>query len=192
MVDRAFAGQGSGRLGSLGPLAWIVGAMALLGIGSLGWVMLSSLAPAADVPRSLYVTLDQIPAGARKTLHWRGVPIFIVHRTPEEIAAARADDGAEMPFPQIDSDRVRREEWLIVVGIDTFQGWHDLSGQEAGDRRGAWGGWAVPDEGVEYDISGRLRRGPGGGNLAVPNYAFVSDDRIEIDWPIPAPDLRVR
>ncbi len=173
-------------------LAWIVGAMAMLGIGSLAWVLVDSMNPAADVPRSLYVTLEDIPAGARETILWRGVPIFIAHRTPDEIAAARADDGAEMAFPQFDADRVQRAEWLVVVGVETFRGWYELSGQQEGDHRGRWGGWAVTHEGIAYDTSGRLRRGRGGGNLAVPRYRFVSEGRIEIDWPIPKPEILMR
>lgn len=42
---------------------------------------------------------------------------------------------------------------------------------------------AVVGEGMHYDTSGRLRQGPGDGNLFIPSYSFVSDTRIEFDWP---------
>lgn len=165
-------------------LALVVGLMAVFGVGSVGWIPLDSMNPAANVPAGVWIDIHDIPVGQRKTVFVHGVPIFIAHRTPEEIAAARADDGAEMPFPENDGDRVQREEWIVVVGIDTFRGWYLLSGQGAEDERGAWGGWREHSEAIDYDISGRLRRDRGSSNLIVPSYSFVSETRIEINWPI--------
>ena len=164
-------------------LAWTVGAMALFSVGSVGWMLLDSMNPAADARAPLSVDLGGIPVGHRETVIVRDVPIFIVHRTAEEIAAARADDGADMPYPENDADRVVRDEWLVVVGIDTFRGWYLLSGQDADEDRGDWDGWRVTSEGIQYDTSGRLREGFAYGNLVIPSYAFASDTRIEFDWP---------
>jgi len=147
-------------------------------------MLLDSMNPAADrAAPVLTIELGDIPVGHRETVVWRGVPIFIAHRTDEEIAAAKAGDGADLRFPEIDADRVLREEWLVVAGVDTFHGWHPVSGQDPGDLRGNWGGWQVLGEGMHYDTSGRLRKGPGYGNLVIPYYSFVSDTRIEFDWP---------
>ena len=167
-----------------GVLGLIAGAMALFGICSVVWVMLDSLNPAADAPAPFSIDLRHISAGERKTVRWNSTPVFVAHRTAEEIAAARAGDTDDMLFPEPDADRVRRDEWLVVVGVDTFRWWHRLSGQAADEDRGEWGGWKEPWEGVEYDTSGRLRRGPGSGNLIVPSYDFVSDTRIDFNWPV--------
>lgn len=170
--------------GRHGFLALATGVMAVFGIVSVGWMLLDSMNPAADAPGGVWIDLHSIAVGQRKTVFVHGVPIFIAHRTPEEIAAARADDGAEMPFPENDADRVLREEWLVVVGIDTFRRLFLPSGQGAEDDRGTWGGWREVSEGIDYDTSGRLRRDLGSSNLVVPSYRFVGETRIEIGWPI--------
>lgn len=185
-MDAAVPADSGRPEGRRGFLALAAGAMAVFGIGAVGWMLLDSMNPAADVHAPLWIDLDRIPVGHRKTIRWRGIPIFVVHRTPEEIGAARADDSAEMPFPDTDSDRVQRDDWLVVIGLDMFHGWDFLTGQGAGEERGDWGGWHERQQDSHYDVSGRLRRGLGTGNLIVPEYQFVSDNRIEIAWPIEA------
>jgi len=41
--------------------------------------------------------------------------IAIDHRTPRQVAAARADDDADQPDPKPDSAKVLRPEWLVVI-----------------------------------------------------------------------------
>lgn len=186
MVD--LSSSGPAERGRAEILGWIVGAMALFGVGSAGWMLIDSMNPAADAHTPISIDLRGIPVGERKTVYVRDVPIFIAHRTAEEISAARADDGAEMPFPEDDADRVLRAEWLVVVGADTYRGWYLPDGQDAEEDRGMWGGWRVNYEGIQYDTSGRLRAGLAYGNMRIPSYSFASDTRIEFDWP----GLRVR
>lgn len=47
---------------------------------------------------------------------WRGKPVFIRHRTPEEIEEANKVDVQSLRDPQADSDRVKRPEWLVMLG----------------------------------------------------------------------------
>lgn len=170
----------------LDALAWVAGAMALIGVGSVGWMLVDSMNPAVDATLPLWIDLDRISAGDRETIQWRGIPIFVVHRTSEEIASARAEDSADMPFPERDMDRVQRDDRLIVIGLDTFHGWDFLTGQGAGEEQGDRGGWHERQQDSHYDVSGRLQHGIGNGNLIVPDYRFVSDSRIEMTWPIEA------
>lgn len=159
-------------------LVFTATAMALFGIGAASWPLIDSMNPSAEarVPDWLYFG-DLLP-GQRKTLYWRGSPIFIAHRTPEEIAAAQAD-YLESPYPELDRNRTVRDEYLIVYGICPTHGCL-LRGQRSDDNRGRWGGWACPCDADHYDLSGRLRSRWGKANLIVPQYYFESNTAIFI------------
>ena len=49
-------------------------------------------------------------------IKWRGKPVFIRHRTDDEIKDAEDTDWEKLRDPQPDSDRVKRPEWLIMLG----------------------------------------------------------------------------
>lgn len=156
-------------------------AFAAIGTGFALWPFVDSMNPGADVLSFATIEADLAPVelGQRITVEWRGQPVFIDHRTLEQIAAARADDGASLRDPEPDSARVNRPEWLVVIGICTHLGCVPL-GQSTNDPRGSWGGWFCPCHGSHYDVSGRVRRGPAPRNLVVPPYAFLDDTRIRI------------
>jgi len=156
-------------------------AMGVLGTGAALWPLLDSLNPAADVLAlsSTEVDLSQIEEGQRVTVVWRGNPVFIDHRTSERIAEAEEVPLDELPDPQPDSERVRKPEWLIVVGVCTHLGCIPL-GQNVGQSRGEWGGWFCPCHGSHYDTSGRIRKGPAPANLPVPPYEFLDDSSVLI------------
>jgi ubiquinol-cytochrome c reductase iron-sulfur subunit len=137
--------------------------------------------PAADVLAlsSIEVDIAPIAVGQRITVKWRSQPVFISHRTAEEIAAAGKVDVSELRDPQTDASRVKKPEWLIMVGICTHLGCVPL-GQKQGDPRGEWGGWFCPCHGSQYDTSGRIRKGPAPLNLLVPEYAFLTDKSVKI------------
>ncbi len=128
---------------------------------------------------SLEIDLSTIAPGTGATAAWQGTPLFIRNRTASEVALAREADGAALPDPQPDSERVQRPQWLVVVGICTHLGCIPL-GQKAGEPRGAWGGYFCPCHGSEYDTSGRVRKGPAPRNLEVPQYTFLTDSRLKI------------
>ena len=115
----------------------------------------------------------------RITVTWRGKPVFVDHRTGEEIEQARAVPLDELRDPQPDAARVIEPQWLVVVGVCTHLGCVPL-GQKPGDPRGDYGGWFCPCHGSHYDTSGRIRKGPAPRNLVVPEYAFTADDMIRI------------
>ena len=145
------------------------------------WPFIDNLMPAADT-LSLATTeadLAPIALGQRVTVIWRGKPIFIDHRTPREIAWAERGDHAALPDPAPDSARVKKKEWLIVIGICTHLGCIPL-GQKPGDPRGGFGGWFCPCHGSQYDTAGRIRRGPAPRNLYLPPYTFVTAQKIKI------------
>lgn len=152
-----------------------------VGAASVAWPFIDSLNPAADTLAlaSTDVDLTPVQVGQSITVTWRGKPVFIRHRTEEEIKAAEAVTVSELRDPQPDSKRVQKPEWLIVVGICTHLGCIPL-GQKPADPRGEYGGWFCPCHGSVYDTSGRIRKGPAPRNLDVPSYAFKTDTQIRI------------
>lgn len=154
-------------------------AMAVVGACSVAWPMVHSMNPSADVlaMSSTEVDLTPIAEGQSITVMWRGKPVFVRHRTAEEIAKANEVNIEELRDPQADKDRVKegKEQWLIMVGVCTHLGCVPL-----GNRSGDYEGWFCPCHGSHYDTSGRVRKGPAPKNLMVPEYAFLSDNRIRI------------
>lgn len=125
------------------------------------------------------VDLSSLRPGQAITVTWRGQPVFIRYRSAAEISAARAVPLADLKDPQSDEQRVKRAEWLILVGVCTHEGCIPL-GQKPSDPRGDYGGWFCPCHGSVYDSSGRVRRGPALANLAIPPYRFISDSLVRI------------
>jgi Rieske Fe-S protein len=50
-------------------------------------------------------------------IKWRGKPVFIRHRTQDEIKEAEDTKWEALRDPQPDSDRVKKPEWLIMLGM---------------------------------------------------------------------------
>ena len=160
--------------------------MATSAVGAVGaalacWPFIDSMNPAADVLAlsSTGVDISAIEEGQSITVVWRGKPVFIRHRTAEEIEAAEAAPVDGLPDPQSDADRVLKPEWLVMLGICTHLGCIPL-GQKVGDPRGEFGGWFCPCHGSHYDTSGRIRKGPAPRNLTIPPYEFTDDATIKI------------
>lgn len=159
------------------------GAFAAVGAAAAIWPLIDQMNPDASVLAlaSAEFDISGIPVGQEITVKWRGKPIFIRHRTEEEIAAADAVDVALLPDPETDDQRVRvgpdgqlERQWLVVVGICTHLGCVPLA------YRGEYDGYFCPCHGSVYDTSGRIRKGPAPTNLDVPPYEFLSDTRIKI------------
>jgi ubiquinol-cytochrome c reductase iron-sulfur subunit len=157
------------------------GCTAAAGVAGAAWPLLNSLRPAADVLAlsTVEVDISRIPVGGAMTVMWRGKPVFIRHRTPAEIAEAEDVNIAALPDPEADKDRVKKPEWLVVVGICTHLGCVP-NGQKDGDAKGDYDGWYCPCHGSHYDSSGRVRKGPAPENLHVPEYAFINDTTLRI------------
>ncbi len=156
-----------------------------LGVGTVAGTLgiLNSLTPSADVLAlaSIEVDVASLAPGQAITVMWRGKPVFIRRRTPEQIDDARGVALSALKDPQTDAERTveGKEEYLVVVGVCTHLGCIP-KGQKEADVRGDFGGWYCPCHGSHYDISGRIRKGPAPLNLPVPEYEFLSDTNIKI------------
>lgn len=137
-----------------------------------------SMNPSSDVQAlaSIEVDISNIKEGEEKKIMWRGKPIFIKHRTAEEISSAQNVSLSELKDPEEDSKRIKlgKEKWLITIGICTHLGCVPIGGQ------GDYKGWFCPCHGSQYDTSGRIRKGPAPKNLEVPPYEFISENLIKI------------
>ncbi|KAK6352751.1 hypothetical protein TWF696_004753 [Orbilia brochopaga] len=137
---------------------------------------LVNMSASADVlaMAKVEVALNTIPEGKNVIIKWRGKPIFIRHRTADEIAEANNVKVSSLRDPQTDEERTKKPEWLVMLGVCTHLGCVPIG--EAGD----FGGWFCPCHGSHYDISGRIRKGPAPLNLEIPAYDFPNEETLVI------------
>mmetsp|Transcript_4818 Transcript_4818/g.14521 ORF Transcript_4818/g.14521 Transcript_4818/m.14521 type:complete len:252 (-) Transcript_4818:327-1082(-) len=130
-----------------------------------------SMSASADVLAlgTVEVDLGGIPEGSTATIKWRGKPVFIRHRTEDQVTLAVKDDEGDLRDPEPDAVRCKDPKWMVVLGVCTHLGCVPVA--DAGD----YGGWFCPCHGSHYDISGRIRKGPAPTNLEVPPYSFIED-----------------
>ncbi|CAG8779206.1 24277_t:CDS:2 [Dentiscutata erythropus] len=142
------------------------GALTAVGAKNSITDFLANMSASADVLALAKVEVDltKIPEGKNVVIKWRGKPVFIRHRTANEISEANATQLNELKDPQNDSDR----------GVCTHLGCVPIG--EAGD----YGGWYCPCHGSHYDISGRVRKGPAPLNLEIPQYEFEGEELLII------------
>ncbi len=136
-----------------------------------------------------------IEPGTQLTVKFLGKPVFIRHRTEDEIAAANDVDVSTLPDPDArnanidpgspatdpnrslppggDGDEANSEAWLVMMGVCTHLGCVPL-GNGAGD----FGGWFCPCHGSHYDTAGRIRKGPAPQNLPVPTARFEGTEIV--------------
>jgi len=154
------------------------GAFGALGTALVAWPFIDQMNPAADTlaASTTEINLEPIKEGQRIVIKWRGKPVFITRRTQAQIEQARKDDSAALVDPEKDADRVKKAEWLIMVGVCTHLGCIP-QGNKQGELRGEFGGWFCPCHGSHYDTSGRIRKGPAPKNLPIPPYTFLPDNK---------------
>src|SRR2546429_2471522 len=152
--SQATAGHDGGKRRDF--LILTAGALGGIGAACAIWPFIDSLNPARDTLALSTAEVDLAPVqvGQRLTVAWRGKPVFIDHRTPEETKAAEDVNVSDLRDPQPDSARVKKPEWLVVIGICTHLCCIPL-GQKAGDPRGPSWGWLCPCPGPVNDTSAR-------------------------------------
>ena len=139
------------------------------------------------------IDISRLEPGAMLKLEWRGKAVFIVHRTPEMVAALKNVDGmlrdpkseqSEQPKYAQNEARSIKPEILVLIGVCTHLGCAPLDKFSPGDATVSadWpGGFFCPCHGSKFDMSGRVFQGvPAPTNLPIPPYKFASDTRIVI------------
>ncbi|KRB50837.1 ubiquinol-cytochrome c reductase iron-sulfur subunit [Rhizobium sp. Root708] len=162
-----------------------------VGAVSVAWPFIDQMRPDASTLAlaSIEVDVSSLEPGMSLTAKWRGKPIFIRNRTPEEVKAADEVPMAELKDPVarnanlaadaqatgIDRSAGKdKENWIVMIGSCTHLGCVPLG------QAGEYNGWFCPCHGSVYDTAGRIRKGPAPQNLAIPTYSFVSDKVIKI------------
>lgn len=152
----------------------------------------SERAMAAGAP--VEVDIDKLAPGELMVVEWRGKPVWILHRTPEMLAAlAKAEPNLADPDSTVQSQqpeyahnphRSLKPEYLVAVGICTHLGCSPSSAFEPGSpAMGAdWpGGFLCPCHGSTFDFAGRVfKNKPAPTNLEVPPHKYLSDARLLI------------
>ncbi len=151
----------------------------------------SERARAAGAP--VQVDVSKIEPGQMLTVTWRKKAMYIVHRTPEMVAALAGHDGAlkdavsadsEQPAYAKNAARAVREDFLVVEGTCTHLGCLPKTRfEKALPELGAdWpGGFFCPCHGSRFDLAGRVFNGsPASKNLRIPVYSFSDDKTLVI------------
>jgi ubiquinol-cytochrome c reductase iron-sulfur subunit len=151
----------------------------------------SERARAAGLP--VEVDLSKIEPGQMLTIPYRKKPMYVVHRTPEMVAALAGHDAnlkdatstdSEQPDYAKNAARAARPEFLVVEGTCTHLGCLPKPRfQKALPELGAdWpGGFFCPCHGSRFDLAGRVFNGsPASKNLRIPVYSFRDDKTLVI------------
>jgi ubiquinol-cytochrome c reductase iron-sulfur subunit len=155
----------------------------------------SELAKAAGA--SVEVDISAVKPGEKITVAWRGKPVWIMKRTPEQLAdLTKHDDELADPLSKRHQDELTpvyarnehrsiKPETLVVVGICTHLGCSPGDKFTEGAQPSLpndWpGGWLCPCHGSTFDLAGRVfKNKPAPDNLEVPPYTYLSDTRLLI------------
>ena len=135
--------------------------------------------------------------GEKMTVEWRGKPVWIVRRTPEQLAALpKLNDQLVDPkserkpaeqAPAYARNEVRsiKPEYLVLVGICTHLGCSPSDKFKTGAQPSLpddWqGGFFCPCHGSTFDLAGRVYKNkPAPDNLEVPPHMYLSDTKLLI------------
>ena len=181
---------------------WIIASTCagVVGAGAVAVPFVSSFQPserARAAGAAVEVDISAIKPGEKLTVEWRGKPVWIIRRTPEQLAELPKVDG-QLADPQSkrkqdeltpeyarNEYRSRKPELLVVVGICTHLGCSPsdkfVPGPQASLPDDWAGGFLCPCHGSTFDMAGRVYKDkPAPDNLEVPPYAYLSDSRLII------------
>jgi ubiquinol-cytochrome c reductase iron-sulfur subunit len=155
----------------------------------------SERARAAGAP--VEVDVGALAPGEKLTVEWRGKPVWIIRRTPEQLAALPkldpqlADPQSQRNPAELTPEYARNEhrsikpEYLVAVGICSHLGCSPIDRFQPGAQPSLpadWaGGFLCPCHGSTFDLAGRVYKNkPAPDNLEVPPHMYVSDTRLVI------------
>ena len=154
----------------------------------------SERARAAGAP--VQVDISAIKPGEKLTVEWRGKPVWIVRRTPEQLAALKKLDGqladpksdrTQYPTPAYAKNEYRsiKPEYFVAVGICSHLGCSPSEKFTPGAQPSLpddWaGGFLCPCHGSTFDIAGRVfKNKPAPDNLEVPPHMYLSATTLVI------------
>jgi ubiquinol-cytochrome c reductase iron-sulfur subunit len=143
------------------------------------------------------VDVSALKPGEKLTVEWRGKPVWIVRRTPEQLATLPkidpllADPASERKPEELTPQYARnthrsiKPELLVAVGICSHLGCSPSDRFQPGPQPSLpddWlGGFLCPCHGSTFDMAGRVYKNkPAPDNLEVPPHMFLTDTRLLI------------
>ena len=180
-------------------LGWTCGAGAVAGVAT-AIPFVSTFAPserAKAAGAAVEVDISDLQLGDKKTVEWRGQPVWIVRRTPEMIASlskyegeladpdSKRNPGEQTPEYALNRNRSIKPEFFVAVGICTHLGCSPGDKFTPGAQPSLpadWpGGWLCPCHGSTFDLAGRVfKNKPAPQNLDIPPYMFTSATTLVI------------
>lgn len=138
--------------------------------------------------------ISKLEVGQRLVVQWRGQPVWIIRRTPEQLAALaslddrlrdpKSDNPEQQPGYAKNETRSIKPEIAVLVGTCTHLGCSPLFKPELEPQPfdTDWkGGFYCPCHNSRFDLAGRVFEGvPAPTNLRVPPYYFVDDNTLII------------
>lgn len=176
---------------------WMIasGCAGAVGAGFAAVPFVSSFQPserARAAGASVEVDISGLKAGEKLTVEWRGKPVWIIKRTPEQLADLKkldpllADPTSARKPSEFTPEYARNEhrsikpEIMVAVGICTHLGCSPSDKFTPGPQPSLpndWaGGFLCACHGSTFDLAGRVYKNkPAPDNLEVPPHMYVSD-----------------
>ena len=169
------------------------------GAAALATPFVSSFAPsekAKAAGAAVEVDIASLKPGEKTTVEWRGKPVWIMRRTPEQLETLKKTDSevadpnsdrTAFPTPEYAKNQTRsiKPEVLVVVGICTHLGCSPSDKFTPGAQPSLpdnWpGGFFCACHGSTFDLAGRVfKNKPAPDNLEVPPHMYLSDNKLLI------------
>ena len=143
------------------------------------------------------VDISALKPGEKLTVEWRGKPVWIIKRTPEQLESLKKTEGqladpnsqrnpSELtPAYARNQGRSIKPEVFVGVGICSHLGCSPSDKFQTGAQPSLpddWqGGFLCPCHGSTFDMAGRVfKNKPAPDNLEVPPHMYLSDTRLLI------------
>ena len=181
---------------------WIVATCAVggAGVAAVAVPFVSTFQPserAKAAGAAVEVDISAVKPGEKLTVEWRGKPVWIFRRTPEQLEALTKDQD-ELADPKSERKpseftplyarnihRSIKPEVMVAVGICTHLGCSPVDKFQTGAQPSLpddWhGGFLCPCHGSTFDMAGRVYKNkPAPDNLEVPPHMYLSENRLLI------------
>ena len=154
----------------------------------------SERAKAAGAP--VEVDVSGLKPGEKTVVEWRGKPVWIMRRTPEQLESLKKSEPqvadpksvrTQYPTPDYAKNQWRsiKPDLFVAVGICSHLGCSPSDKFTPGPQPSLpddWvGGFLCPCHGSTFDLAGRVfKNKPAPDNLEVPPYMYLSDGKLLI------------
>lgn len=184
-----------------GKRTWLIATSCAGAVGGVATAVpfVSTFAPserAKAAGAAVEVDVSALKPGEKMTVEWRGKPVWVVRRTPEQLAALKTldaqvadpdSDRKAYPIPEYAKNTARsiKPEYLVVIGVCTHLGCSPSDKFVAGPQASLpddWkGGFLCPCHGSTFDMAGRVfKNKPAPDNLEVPPHMYLAETKLLI------------